>query len=156
MACDSASATNDNRNMTDNEFALTVGWGQCGSTGTVMSGQGRVVERTFTPVERIALADAFLTLGETAYDIYLNDHTFWRTFTAAIWRYILGDYQVLKKWLSYRERTVLDRMLIPEDVQYFTSIVRRITVILLATTSDISLVMRQWLDHYRRRNSLVL
>ena len=38
---------------------------------------------------------------------------------AAVWSYKLGGYQVLKKWLSYRERKILDRALLPEEVQHF-------------------------------------
>ena len=38
---------------------------------------------------------------------------------AAIWAYKLGGYQVLKKWLSYREYAVLGRVLTPEEVRYF-------------------------------------
>ena len=34
-----------------------------------------------------------------------------------MWSYKLGGYQVLKKWLSYRERGVLNRPLRPEEVQ---------------------------------------
>ena len=48
--------------------------------------------------------DALPTLGETTLDIHLNDRAFWRNVPAAVWTYRLGGYQVLKKWLSYRER----------------------------------------------------
>ena len=50
--------------------------------------------------------------------------------TAAVWRYKLGGYQVLKKWLSYRERPVLGRALRPEEVLYFAEVARRIMKIL--------------------------
>ena len=42
-------------------------------------------------------------------------------------------YEVLKKWLSYRERRVLDRPQRPEEVQHFTDTVRRIAVVLVLT-----------------------
>lgn len=42
----------------------------------------------------------------------------------------LGGYQVLKKWLSYREHKVLDRPLSPEEVQHFSATARRIAAIL--------------------------
>jgi hypothetical protein len=48
-----------------------------------------------------------------------------------VWRYTLGGYQVLKKWLSYREFTLLGRALRPEESAWFAQIVRRITAILL-------------------------
>ena len=50
---------------------------------------------------------------------------------AAVWTYRLGGYQVLKKWLSYRERAILDRPLLPDEVQHFTDTARRIAAILL-------------------------
>ena len=96
-----------------------------------MPGQGRAVERPHTPEEREVLADTLPALGETTFDIYLNANAFWRNVPAAVWRYKLGGYQVLKKWLSYRERTILARPLRPAEVQYFTDTVRRITAALL-------------------------
>ena len=53
---------------------------------------------------------------------------------SAVWNYRLGGYQVLKKWLSYRERSVLKRPLHPEEVQHFTDTARRIAAILLLTS----------------------
>ena len=55
---------------------------------------------------------------------------YWRNVPAAVWSYKLGGYQVLKKWLSYRERGVLGRALRPEEVQHFTDTARRIAGIL--------------------------
>ena len=48
--------------------------------------------------------------------MYLNARAFWRNVPAVVWVYKLGGYQVLKKWLSYRERGVLGRALLPEEV----------------------------------------
>ena len=53
---------------------------------------------------------------------------------ATVWDYKLGGYQVLKKWLSYRERGVLGRPLRAEEIQHFTDTARRIAAILLLTT----------------------
>ena len=50
-------------------------------------------------------------LGATTFDIHLNDRAYWRSVPAAVWTYRLGGYQVLKKWLSYRERDILRRKL---------------------------------------------
>ena len=100
-------ATTDGRNMTGDDFALTAGWGHYGTGDAVMPGQGRIVEREYTPDERAALGDAISVLGEKTLDVYLNDRAFWRNVPAAIWDYKLGGYQVLKKWLSYRESDVL-------------------------------------------------
>ena len=127
-------ATTDGRNMTRDDFAVTARWGHFGTGDTVMPGQGRIVERAYTPDEKAAMGDNVPKLGETTFDIYLNDRAFWRNVPAAVWTYKLGGYQVLKKWLSYRERNILDRPLKPEEVQHFTDTARRIGAILLLTT----------------------
>ena len=126
-------STTDGTNMTGEDFALAAGWGHFGQGRAVMPGQGRVVERPHTDAERAALAEAVRTLGETTFDIYLNDRACWRNVPAAVWSYKLGGYQVLKKWLSYRERGVLGRPLTPEETQHFTDTARRIGAILLWT-----------------------
>ena len=123
--------TIDGHNMTGDDFALTAGWGHFGQGSAVMPGRGRIVERPYTPEERIALGDALPSLGETTFGIYLNDRAYWRNVPAAVWNYKLGGYQVLKKWLSYRERDVLRRALLPEEVQCFAEMVRRIGAIIL-------------------------
>jgi hypothetical protein len=66
-----------------------------------------------------------------SYDVYLNDIAYWHNVPARVWSYTLGGYQVLKKWLSYREQPLLGRPLTPEEVRTFTEIVRRIAAILL-------------------------
>ena len=122
-------ATTHGRNMAGGDFALTAGWGHHGTGEAVMPGQGRAVERPYTPEERAALGGSIPALGETTFDIHLNADAFWRNVPEAVWRYKLGGYQVLKKWLSYRERVILDRALTPEEVRHFTDTTRRIAAI---------------------------
>ena len=129
-------ATTDGRNMTGNDFAVTAGWGHSGAGDVVMPGQGRIVERAYTSDEKAAMGDSVSTFGETTFDVYLNDRAFWRNVPAAVWTYKLGGYQVLKKWLSYRESDILDRPLKPEEVQHFADTARRIAVILMAVSLD--------------------
>ena len=50
---------------------------------------------------------------------------------ARVWSYTLGGYQVIKKWLSYREHDVLGRALKPDETAYVSEMVRRIAAILL-------------------------
>jgi hypothetical protein len=50
---------------------------------------------------------------------------------ARVWGYTLGGYQVVKKWLSYREHDVLGRALQPDEAAYVSEMVRRIAAILL-------------------------
>ena len=122
--------TTNGGNMADDDFAVSAGWGHFGTGEAVMPGQGRIVERNYTDDERAALTDAIPTLGDTTFDVYLNERAYWRNVPAAVWNYQLGGYQVLKKWLSYRESKVLDRPLLPEEVQHFTDTARRIGAIL--------------------------
>ena len=78
-------------------------------------------------------------IGQTTFDIYLNGNAYWRNVPAAVWRYKLGGYQVLKKWLAYRERAVLGRVLRPEEVLYFTEVARRIgAIVVISDTSVVS------------------
>ena len=127
------SATADGRNMTDDDFSVTAGWGHFGTGDAVMPGKGRADERPYTAEERTALGEAITTLGETSVDVYLNDRAYWRNIPINVWNYKLGGYQVLKKWLSYRESRVLGRPLLPEEVQHFTDTARRVGGILAVT-----------------------
>ena len=128
-------ATTDGDNMTDAHFAVTAGWGRRGSGNAVMPGRGRAVERAYTPTERTTLSDTLSVLGETTFNVHLNGAAFWRNIPAAVWDYRLGGYQVLKKWLSYREKTILGRNLQPAEVQYFADTVRRIGALLMMSPS---------------------
>ena len=125
--------TTDGSNMVGDDFAASAGWGHFGTGEAVMPGQGRIVGRDHTNDERTALADEISTLGDTTFDVYLNERTYWCNIPAAVWNYQLGGYQVLKKWLSYRESKVLGRSLLPEEVQHFTDTARRIAAILTLT-----------------------
>ena len=120
------------RNMAGDDFAVTAGWGHYGSGDAVMPGRGRAEERAYTPEETTAMLDALPVLGDKTFDVYLNGEAFWRNIPAAVWDYRLGGYQVLKKWLSYREREILGRRLRTEEVQHFTDTARRIGAILVA------------------------
>ena len=129
-------STVDGGNMAGDDFALTAGWGHFGQGEAVMPGQGRVVERPYTADETAKLGEAVAVLGETTFDVYLNDHAYWQNVPAAVWDYKLGGYQVLKKWLSYREEKVLGRSMLPEEVQHFTDTARRIGGILGVVSAE--------------------
>jgi predicted helicase len=100
------------------------------------------IERPYAPEERAALDEGMRALGfssdaveaclgASTCDVYLNSLAYWRNVPARVWTYTLGGYQVLKKWLSYREQSLLGRDLRVDDVREFTAIARRITAILL-------------------------
>ena len=125
-------ATIDGRNMTGSDYEITAGWGHYGAAHAVMPGQGQLTERDYTPDERATLKKFLPTLGDSTFDIHLNNRAFWRNVPAAVWTYKLGGYQVLKKWLSYREQSILNRPLTPDEVQHFTNTARRIAALLLS------------------------
>ena len=131
LAAIAVPSTADGRNMSGDDFELTAGWGHFGTGDAVMPGQGRAVERDYTAAERETLGDAVGVLGDATVDIHLNDNARWNNVPAAVWNYKLGGYQVLKKWLSYREGKVLGRNLLPEEVQHFTDTARRIAAVLM-------------------------
>ena len=130
--------TTDGGNMAGDDFAVSAGWGHFGTGEAVMPGQGRVVERDYAADEWAELTGPNSTPGDTTFDVYLNDRAYWRNVPATVWNYQLGGYQVLKKWLSYRESKVLGRSLLPEEVQHFTDITRRIAAIIQLVAGDIA------------------
>jgi hypothetical protein len=125
-------------------LALTAGWGHAGKGGVVMPARGRIIKREYTQAEREAIAagaaalglstdDALALLGEHTCDIYLNGTANWRNIPAQVWEYTIGGYQVIKKWLSYRESELLRRDLTPDEVAEVTAMARRIAAIILMT-----------------------
>jgi len=124
-----------NLNIAAGDLAVTAGWGHGGSGAPVMPARGKAIEREYTPEECAALAagnpDTLTLLGSTCYDVYLNDVAYWACVPAGVWRYTIGGYQVLKKWLSYREHRVLGRDLHVEEVREVTAIARRVAALLL-------------------------
>lgn len=114
------------------DFAVNARWGISGKGGITMPGKGRLTERSFTPEEADALGEAGVALlGPDTLDVFLNDTAFWRNVPRKVWEYTLGGYQVLKKWLSYREQALLGRPLTVDEVGYITQVVRRITALVL-------------------------
>lgn len=65
------------------------------------------------------------------YDVYLNDVAYWHNVPTRVWAYTIGGYQVLKKWLSYRERVALGRALTLDEARDVTHMARRIAAIVL-------------------------
>ena len=61
----------------------------------------------------------------------MNSVALWRCIPTHVWAYTIGGYQVMKKWLSYRERPLLGRDLTVTEARYVTEMARRIAAILL-------------------------
>ncbi len=121
--------------LSDTDLAVTARWGFAGQNGVTMAGPGHAPSRDYTADERKSLAaagaDALTLLGETTRDVFLNDIAYWRCIPERVWTYTLGGYQVLKKWLSYREHALRGRALQPDEARYFAAVARRIAAILL-------------------------
>lgn len=122
---------------------MTVGWGHRDKQGHVNPGQGRINARTYTVKELAAIETAAATLGMKTsrvlellgppIDVFLNDTTCWKCVPSSVWEYVIGGYQVIKKWLSYREESVLGRPLTKEEAREVTNMVRRLAAIVLMT-----------------------
>ena len=134
LAAIAVPTTTEGGNMTGDEFSLIAGWGHFGQGEAVMPGQGRVEERDHTDQERARMGETANALGGKTFDVYLNDAAYWQNIPEAVWNYKLGGYQVLKKWLSYREHKILNRPIKLAELHHFTNTARRIAAI-LATTS---------------------
>jgi hypothetical protein len=102
------------------EPSLTVGLGprRAGEIGALAQASARA-------------QSVFDLLGQTTYDVYLNDVAYWKNIPSRVWDYTIGGYQVIKKWLSYRELELLDRPLTPDEAREVMNMARRIAAIVL-------------------------
>jgi hypothetical protein len=109
---------------------------------SVMPGSGRLLRRNYSAEERRGIEElglgmglhagaVYTALGHDTYDIYLDRNAYWRNVPSNVWEYHIGGYQVLKKWLSYREHAILGRPLYRKELFYFTEIVHRLTALRL-------------------------
>jgi hypothetical protein len=123
------------------DLDVTARWGFHSGT-TTMPAKGRWEQREYLPAEREAIEagareqgltaeQALACLGQTTCDVYLNDRAFWKNVPIRVWEYTLGGYQVIKKWLSYREKELLGRGLSMDEARYVTEMARRIAALLL-------------------------
>jgi hypothetical protein len=124
------------------DLAVTAGWGHAGKGGVTMPAKGRIVPRAYDKGELEAIGRAAedqglsaeqvrTLLGPTTCDVFLNDKAYWRNVPANVWEYYIGGYQVVKKWLSYREQELLGRPLRAEEAREVTNMVRRLAAIIL-------------------------
>ena len=86
---------------------------------------------TATAPLHITEGEILRILGNTTFDIYLNEACAWKNIPKQVWNFYIGGYQVIKKWLSYREFGVLGRALTTAEVAEVTAIARRLTELCL-------------------------
>jgi hypothetical protein len=114
----------------DADFRVTAGWGHAGHGGVTMPGKGKMLTRAYRPEEEPEKPHLDL-LGKSTHDIYLNDTAYWRNVPEKVWDFTIGGYQVMKKWLSYREDALLGRALTPDEAREVTHMARRLAALLL-------------------------
>ena len=123
------------------DLSVSAGWGRRDAKRRITPGIGRLKARDWTESEQAALRIGFAAAGVgeargfdllgRAVDVHLNETNFWRGVPEAAWDYIIGGYRVIKKWLSYREETILGRPLTTDEAREVTAMVRRLTALIL-------------------------
>ena len=93
-----------------------------------MPSRGRLDTRPYSESEEEAQKNAAV-FGEQTHDVWINAQTFWRNVPNSVWEFHIGGYQVLKKWLSYREEKVLGRAITSDEVKHFTETTRRLAAV---------------------------
>ena len=114
------------------DYALTAGWGNRTNNGVTMPGRGTSTLRPYTQAEA-ATANHAALLGESTMDIHLNALSYWANIPKQVWETHIGGYQVIKKWLSYREQSITNRPLTANEVEHVMQTARRLAAILLLT-----------------------
>ncbi len=107
-----------------------LGWGSRTAGGVTMPGRGRTDERAWSPAEAACERQSTL-LGSVTRDVWMNGASFWRNVPAAVWETHIGGYQVLKKWLSYRDGSIVGRALSEDEVTRVQGMVRRLAALKL-------------------------
>jgi hypothetical protein len=122
----------------DDDLRLTAGWGHAGKDGVTMPGRGKLVSRERTTKELSELTTGLAALGIpqneglkrlgcTVVDVYLNELCAWTNVPEKVWEVYIGGYQVMKKWLSYRECGFLKRPLTLAEAEEVQAMARRLT-----------------------------
>ena len=121
--------------MTGRGLGAVSGWGHRDGQGKVFPGSGLVARRAWGADELRGFGEGERELLGGALDVYLSGRVgggvYWGGVPESAWGFRIGGYQVLKKWLSYRERSVLGRDLRDGEVLHFTGMVRRLSALVL-------------------------
>lgn len=112
--------------LTTAEFALTAGWGSGGQGSITMPGKGKTEPRAAGADEQAVGFGTAPTL-----DVYLNATAYWKNIPQPVYDFTIGGYQVIKKWLSYREQRVLGRALTMAEIMEVTAMARRLAALVL-------------------------
>jgi hypothetical protein len=112
----------DGQQVTPSDLKITIiYWG---------GGKGRWKPRPFLEEEKLAVEYEGTWGGRTG-DLFINDTTFFSNVPEAVWKYQLGGYPVLKKWLGYRQADRRDgEPLTDDERRWFRSIIQRVAALL--------------------------
>jgi hypothetical protein len=106
-------------------LSITAGWGHAGKEGVTMPGKGKLATKI------LDVGPDYKLPWFEFHDVYLNESACWKDIPAPVWDYTIGGYQVIKKWLSYREHELLGRALTPDEAREVTHMARRIAALIL-------------------------
>ncbi len=137
-----AGATGGAINPAKSDLDITAGWGHAGKGGVTMPGGGRVIRRDYEAEEKkvirngaaklgLTLEQAINLLGHQTCDVYLNGSVYWCNIPENVYGFVIGGYQVIKKWLSYREKALLGRAITMEEARHVQATARRLSALLL-------------------------
>ena len=88
--------------------------------------KGRWMPRPFASDE-----ESLPEWGERTGDLFISEQVFFANIPEAVWKYELGGYPVLKKWLGYRQANRRDgNPLSSEERPWFRTVVQRIAALL--------------------------
>lgn len=122
----------DSKSLTLADLSLTAGWGHRTTKGVIMPGGGRTQAHSgYGAGELAAISEDVAQRLGPPLDVMLNDVAMWRCVPRNVWEYRVGGYQVIKKWLSYREQDILGRPLTKEEARDVTGMVRRVSALIL-------------------------
>lgn len=98
-------------------------WGNRTNAGVTMPLRGRV--KAASPPSEAG------DESEPSLNIFMNDASYWAGVPERVWQVRVGGYQVLKKWLSYRDASVIKRPLTADEVRHFQETARRLKALSL-------------------------
>lgn len=101
-----------------------------------------MIERDYTAAELdafkkgglaigLTLTEVLTRLGGKTCDVYLNGRVYWKNIPIQVWEFYLGGFQVIKKWLSYRESKILGRPINIAEADHVRDMARRLSAICL-------------------------
>ena len=126
----------------EQDLRITSGWGHAGKDGVTMPGRGKIQVRQRTEEEQEELVEGLAELGITEAEalgrlgkhvvyLYLNDACAWINVPQNVWELYIGGYQVIKKWLSYREFSFIKRPISPAEADEVQAMARRLMALCL-------------------------